>query len=1235
MANIKKSFNFRNGVQVDDDNLVVSATGLIGIGTTVPTQALDIRGDFVCSGLTSSIFGKVGFLTVTTLEPEKIIGAGVSIKAGIVTGQAGDIVTYFGDGSNLINLPTSQWEDTNAGFAVSSIYNRGSTVGIATTNPQFTLQIGNNPNVGESGVGIASAGNINASGTITASTFVGNVTGNVTGEVTGSTTGAINITSGISTFNDVKVLGIITASSGQNKIPALYATLADLPSATEYHGMFAHVHATGKGYYSHAGAWFELVNKDVNGNVVLNGNLDVDGHTELDNVNISGISTLGVTTMSTGSNFSFGNHATFKDEKFLFMGDDGALIIGHHAGPGHSQIKHDSAAQDLVLSADRVRIINRAENKGLASLTEGGAVVLKYDGNDKFQTTQEGAKVTGILSTTDNITSLGKLGIGTINTENTVHIRQAGSAELQITSDSSVAGLTVGREPGTANTNNAEFRYGESGGTDYNTAQSLDIINYGTDNFNYYLSANNAGAVAGNFFWHKGLNNSTLMTLKNTGRLGIGVTEPTKKLDVLGNAQISSDLSVGGDLSVTGSLNSNITGNLTGNVNATTGTSNFNFINFNKDNYHEFGQIETLAIGIGTTSGGKSLSINDAKTDKFFVTTSGKVGIKTDDLHGHALYVNGAIVSNTSLCVGQDGNSPTAAVDFKNAGKDGTGSSANRMYMYPPVVDGNSSLTGMSGGALFFNSTSSKLEVYDGSNWVPLEANSGGGEVNQNAFSNIAVSGQGTIQADAKLDTLNLAAGSNITITTNIGNDTVTIASNPGAVNVKDYGAKGNYNTQTSTGDDDRQAIINAIAALGTEGGTVYFPPGNYYVSNTIEINGDSGGDVVSNCVIFEGLSSPADGGFNDAGGAEICVKKNDNHHIFYINGAEAVHFRNLRFRGGDKHGSGGTGSNTTAHALIFERQDFGGNDHLLENLVFVGMAACVRLLGASRTTLRKVRIGHCPNASVSIIAIEESDYETGSNIHKNRIDQTRLEGVVIDAAPDSTNDSSRNSGANGLGMFGFCNTVFVKDSSFIRCNYGVLFDSTLDPAAGDPDNHEGEFFYFQNTEVERARLDGWSIAGGEFISLDNCFASSCDQNGIKIINTTSTSVNITNPNVRDNAGHGILIDSTTLNNCSIVNPSIGGNSRGTSGNHGIVIGSNVNNVYIAGGKIGGDIKLSSSATTQSRGILIDGATHSNIRIIGTNVLNNVNADGIGAAISSGTGNSIKFNAGSTVDIDT
>ena len=49
---------------------------------------------------------------------------------------------------------------------------------------------------------------------------------------------------------------------GANKITYanLYANLSDLPSASTYHGMFAHVHATGLAYYAHAGAWIPLAN---------------------------------------------------------------------------------------------------------------------------------------------------------------------------------------------------------------------------------------------------------------------------------------------------------------------------------------------------------------------------------------------------------------------------------------------------------------------------------------------------------------------------------------------------------------------------------------------------------------------------------------------------------------------------------------------------------------------------------------------------------------------------------------------------------------------------------------------------------------------------------------------------------------------------------------------------------------------------------------------------------------
>ena len=195
MANIKKSFNFRNGVQVDDDNLKVSATGLVGIGTTVPTEALDVRGNLVVSGVSSAVTLQAGVATITTLNPTEIIGAGVSIKSGIVTASSG-IITFFGDGINLLNLPTSQWEDTIVGAGVSSIYNTGGNVGIATTAALFTLQIGNDVNSGQEGVGISSFGDIKASGIATATGFVGALTGDVTGNVTGNLTG--NVTGNLS-----------------------------------------------------------------------------------------------------------------------------------------------------------------------------------------------------------------------------------------------------------------------------------------------------------------------------------------------------------------------------------------------------------------------------------------------------------------------------------------------------------------------------------------------------------------------------------------------------------------------------------------------------------------------------------------------------------------------------------------------------------------------------------------------------------------------------------------------------------------------------------------------------------------------------------------------------------------------------------------------------------------------------------------------------------------------------
>tara|TARA_R100001440_G_scaffold66384_1_gene87394 strand:+ start:2435 stop:3577 length:1143 start_codon:yes stop_codon:yes gene_type:complete len=64
-----------------------------------------------------------------------------------------------------------------------------------------------------------------------------------------------------------------------------FAQESDLPSASTFHGMFAHVHGTGKAYYSHAGAWHELITETggqtINGNLTLTGDLAVSAGTNI------------------------------------------------------------------------------------------------------------------------------------------------------------------------------------------------------------------------------------------------------------------------------------------------------------------------------------------------------------------------------------------------------------------------------------------------------------------------------------------------------------------------------------------------------------------------------------------------------------------------------------------------------------------------------------------------------------------------------------------------------------------------------------------------------------------------------------------------------------------------------------------------------------------------------------------------------------------------------------------
>ena len=263
-------------------------------------------------------------------------------------------------------------------------------------------------------------------------TFSANIDANGDLDVDGTTELDILNVAETATFN-----GRIVGSATTNVIPFLYSNLSDLPSASTYHGAFAHVHATGRAYYAHAGNWIELVNKNTSGNVILSGDLDVDGRTELDVTNISetlnvvGISTftgnidangdLDVDGQTELDDLNVAGFSTFYAGRFAI---DQYLGFGNPGSSGHGELRIrkrtntqgiiqnqtgdfiidnqvDSSSYYIRLQGKNTAIEGRYGNQTIATFADGGAVELNYDGTKKLETTATGIDVTGNTETDD------------------------------------------------------------------------------------------------------------------------------------------------------------------------------------------------------------------------------------------------------------------------------------------------------------------------------------------------------------------------------------------------------------------------------------------------------------------------------------------------------------------------------------------------------------------------------------------------------------------------------------------------------------------------------------------------------------------------------------------------------------------------------------------------------------------------------------------------------------------
>ena len=604
MANIRKQFNFRNGVQVDDDNLIVSPTGLVGIGTSVPTEALDVRGNLSVTGfataseLRSPTLTISGNATIGSLEIDAIVASGVSIGQGIIRHSAAGVVTYYGDGGSLQNLPTSQWVDTDVGLGFTSIYAQGN-VGVGTTNPRDTFQVGGNNKTNaffEGGVRINDTGNVVITGITTSGGFTG-------------------------------IGQSITQLNADNIATGTIAT-ARVP---------------------------QLSNANIPDSLNLTGDIEAQ----------SG-----------------------------FIGDLTGTVTGNLVGIA-------TTARDLTSDA-RVSI------------------------DDLVASTS----TVGTSTVTTRLISTGDVGIGTENFDvlSDLHIRKGvGISSILVSSDDNLAKITVSRTGVTSNTSGSIQFGNPSNLYPYSGYEDFDIINEGVGNVNTYLHYGFAGINTGNFNWFYGQTPADpLMVLTYEGRLGIGLTTPTRRLDVGGDASITSDLNVGANVSAGQSITTfdlyvTNSADIAGldlddvvrdgeNINATSGISTFNDLQL-------LGDI-TVAdkIGIGTLAPIAPLQIGSG--DASTVISANGVGIGTTEV-GFGIGLNAFQFNALFNGVGVGTADPISVADFSCIGAHNVDD--DERFLRLPVVNNTQRGQIDDIGAMVANSSTNQIQVYDGADWRRLD----------------------------------------------------------------------------------------------------------------------------------------------------------------------------------------------------------------------------------------------------------------------------------------------------------------------------------------------------------------------------------------------------------------------------------------------------------------------------------------------------------------------------------
>ena len=253
-----------NADDIQVDSTVLRTTGGQTIAGVTRINSLGINGAYdlpTADGTNNQVLSTDGAGNLTFKDVTAIGGTitGVTAGAGMTGGGVTGSVTLNVVGGTGI---TANANDIAIDSTVATLTGSQTLTNKTLTSPVLNTGVSGSAILDEDNMASNSASKLATQQSIkayvdnqVATVPVGDITSvtagtNLTG---GGTSGAVTLN--LDTSNDIDMLG--------NKVlfGNMYSTEGALPNANTYHGMFAHVHGTGKGYFAHGGNWIKLLDE--------------------------------------------------------------------------------------------------------------------------------------------------------------------------------------------------------------------------------------------------------------------------------------------------------------------------------------------------------------------------------------------------------------------------------------------------------------------------------------------------------------------------------------------------------------------------------------------------------------------------------------------------------------------------------------------------------------------------------------------------------------------------------------------------------------------------------------------------------------------------------------------------------------------------------------------------------------------------------------------------------------